>query len=301
MSHITSRIYEDEKDFQIIVDILLKIRPSKYINDYPGKVDLEERMASALVRANTRLWFDADQPIAWACVDEFNNLLWEFDNQYEELIGVKIVEWGESCIRRKPANGETATLDTNCREDYAARISFLQRHGFRHTGDANVAMTRSLSEPIPDPVLPQGFIIRPIKGIEEAAAVATMHRAAFGTEYMTTENRLIIMNTGGYNPTLDLLAIAPNGNIAAYCSCSVNDQTRIGMTDPVATHPDYQRMGLACALLLTGMRLLKERGMESAHLGTSGENIAMQKTAESVRFQIEHRTLWFSKMIHSGS
>jgi ribosomal protein S18 acetylase RimI-like enzyme len=105
------------------------------------------------------------------------------------------------------------------------------------------------------------------------------------------------MNTSGYDPTLDLLAIAPNGQVAAYCSCSVNNETKIGMTDPVATHPTYQRMGLSRALLLTGMRMLKERGMESAHLGTSGDNLAMQKTAESVGFKVEHVTLWFTKEI----
>ena len=158
-------------------------------------------------------------------------------------------------------------------------------------------MTRQLSEPIPEAELPQGFIIRSIKGMDEAEAVASTHRAAFGTEYMTTENRLVIMNTSGYDPSLDLLAIAPNGNIAAYCSCSVNDQTKIGMTDPVATHPDYQRMGLARALLLEGMQLLKERGMMSAHLGTSGNNLGMKKTAESVGFTVEYTTIWFSKEV----
>jgi mycothiol synthase len=298
MNHITSRIYENEKDFQIILDLIVRVRPPAYLNNFPGKVDLEEKFATAAVCANTRLWFDNSQPIAWACVDEYNNLLWELDNQYEERIGVEIVEWGESCIRKKLANGESSTLDTNCREDYAARISFLQQYGFRQTGDTNVAMTRKLSEPIPEPELLQGHVIRPIKGMEEAEAVASMHRAAFGTEYMTTENRLIIMSTSGYDPTLDLLATAPNGNIAAYCSCSVNEQTRIGFTDPVATHPNYQRMGLSRALLLTGLHLLKERGMESAHLGTSGENIAMQKTAESVGFTVEYRTIWFTKEVN---
>ena len=296
---ISSRIYKDNEDFQIILDMLMKFRPAKYISDFPQKTDIEEKLALEETRANTRLWFDGDQPIAWACVDEFNNLLWELDNRYEERIGAEIVEWGETRIRKTLANGETSTLDTNCREDYTSRISFLQRHDFRQTGDTNVAMTRSLSDPIPDPVLPQGFSTRPIKGVEEAEAVATMHRAAFGTEYMTTENRLIIMNTSGYDPTLDLLAIAPNGDIAAYCSCSVNNETKIGMTDPVATHPNFQRMGLSRALLLTGLRLLKQRGMESAHLGTSGGNIAMQKAAEAAGFRVEYRTLWFSKPVQS--
>lgn len=298
MSQITSRLYEGEKDFQIILDLLTKVRPPTHLNGYPVKVDIEENLASETVRANTRLWFDEGQAVAWAYVDEFNNLRWEVDSQCEEVLGAEIVTWGETCIRKNLIMGETATLDASCREDYTARISFLKRHGFRQTEDTSIHMTRALSEPIPEPKIPQGFVLRPIKGPEEAEAVASTHRAAFGSDYMTTENRLAIMNTSEYDPSLDLLVIAPDGTVAAYCTCSVNDRTKVGFTDPLATHPDYQRMGLARALLLRGMQMLKERGMKSAHLGTNGENIAMQRTAESVGFIVEYKNIWFSKEVN---
>ncbi|MFT3891878.1 MAG: GNAT family N-acetyltransferase [Anaerolineales bacterium] len=293
MKLITSRTYKDENDLQIILDGLAKFRPARFISDFPQKADIEEKLAVETIRANTRLWFDDGQLVGWAYVDDFNNLHWEVDSQYTDQIGDELVAWGETCIRKM----RSAALDANSREDRTERIVFLNQHGFRQLEDITVAMARSLSDPITDPVLPPGFAIRPIKGKEEAEAVAAMHRAAFGTEYMTTENRLIIMSTREYDPSLDLLVIAPNGKIAAYCTCSVNAETQIGMTDPVATHPNYQRMGLSRAILLTGMRMLKERGMESAHLGTSGENIAMQKAAESVGFRVEHKTLWFSKVV----
>jgi ribosomal protein S18 acetylase RimI-like enzyme len=162
-------------------------------------------------------------------------------------------------------------------------------------------MVRKLAEPIPEPQLPQGFIIRPVSGTQEAEAIASTHRAAFGTEYMTIENRLAIMNTSEYDPSLDLVAVAPDGTIAAYCTCSVNETNKEGSTDPVATHPQFQRMGLARALLLTGMKILKERGMETACLGTSGANLAMQKTAESVGFHVDFRVLWFEKKVTQAS
>jgi GNAT superfamily N-acetyltransferase len=298
MSHTISRIYEGEKDFQVIIDLLTKFRPVEHLNDYPVKVDIEENLASENVRANTRLWLDNGQPIGWAYVDDFNNLRWELDGQYEEMIGAELVTWGESCIRRMLTNGESNTLDASSREDYIERISFLKRHGFHQTGVTSIAMTRDLSVSISESKLPEGFIIRPIKGMGEAEAVASTHRAAFGTEYMTTENRFVIMNTSEYDLWLDLVVVAPDGMIAAYCTCSVNEKEKTGMTDPVATHPQYQKMGLARALLLKGMQLLKERGMMSDHLGTSGENIAMQKTAESVGFKVEYTTIWFSKEVN---
>jgi len=298
MSQISSRIYSDETDLQIMIDLIANVRPVAYRNDHPVRADIEENLASAAVRRNTRLWFDRDRPVGWAYVDEFHNLWWELDRHYEEKLGRDIVGWGESCIRQKLANGETGALDASCRDDHRERISFLSRHGFSQTEEITVRMARDLSLPITEPALPQGFIIRPIAGKQEAGLVARMHRAAFGTDYMTTEKRLAIMSTSEYDRFLDLVVIAADDTIAANCICSVNELSKAGSTDPIMTHPRFQRLGLARVLLLTGLRSLKERGMISAHLGTGASNLAMQKTAESVGFRIESKTIWFSKEVN---
>jgi len=297
MKHITSRVYEGKQDFQSIVDLTNSLRPPQHRTSYPNQVDLEEAFASVVVPKNTRLWFD-EELIAWAFVDGYNNLLWELTPQYAAQLETEILSWGERCVRRNLSNAGKGTLYTNCRESYAERIAFLKQHGFHQLEDTTIAMTRLLSDEIPDPQLPPGFTIRPVLGRQEAEAVAAMHRAAFGTEYMTTENRLIIMSTSGYDPSLDLVAVAPDGSIAANCICSVNEQEKIGFTDPVCVHPRFQGMGLVRALLLTGSRLLKERGMTCARLGTSGENVRMQRSAESVGFKVEYKKIWFSKEVN---
>ena len=105
-------------------------------------------------------------------------------------------------------------------------------------------------------------------------------------------------------PELDLVAVAPNGDLAAFCVCQIfpDDTPRAGgkkegWTDPLGTHPAYQRRGLAKALILTGMQLLKDRGIDTALLGTSSTNIAMQRTAESLGFRHVSNTLWYSKIV----
>ncbi len=298
MKHVTNRIYEDEKDIEIMADLIARVRPHEYLNDHPAKVNLEENLASAAVRANTRLWFDNGQPIAWAYVDEYDNIWWEIDRPYEEALGSQVIEWGEACVRKAHGNGESATLDTNCREDRTARIAFLKQHGFQQTETTTVEMTRDLSKPIPEPRLPQGFVIRSLAGAHEAEAVAALHRLAHDTDQMTTESYLAIMNTSEYDLSLDLVVTAPDGTIVANCICSVNEQEKTGYTDPVATHPKYQGKGLARALLARGMLLLKERGAQSAQFGTSGDNRAMQKTGEAVGFTLAHKKLWFSKPVN---
>ena len=245
MSAISSRLYENEKDFQTMLDLMNKVRPASHASDYPVKVDIEENLAVEEVRANAKLWFDGSQPVGWAYVDTLHNLYWEMEKQYAEQVGAEMVAWGESCIRKTLAAGETSTLDASCREDYKERLDFLSRHGFRQTETVTVHMKRNLSEPIPEFELPQGFQIHSVNGTEEAEAIASTHRAAFDSDYMTTENRLIIMNSSEYNPSLDLVVVAPDGTIAAYCTCSVKPDG--GYTDPVAVHPNYQRKGLAKA------------------------------------------------------
>ena len=294
----TSRTYSTPQDLQSMIALINVARPVEQLTDYPSNVNLHELLQSAVVQANTRLWFDDDQLIAFALVDEYNNLLFDCLPDQLDKLGDEMIEWG---LRR--LSSEAKSLDATCRESDTVRIAFLEKHGFVRTSTETIAMRRDLDKTIPNPILPAGFIIRSVKGEEEAEALAELHRLAFGTDHVTTEERITWMRVPEYDPSLDLVAIAPDGAFAAYCMCSIsNEENQVtgaleGQTDPVAAHPRYQRLGLAKSLLLTGLRLLKERGMKTAILGTSGDNIAMQKTARSVGFYITHKKIWFEKAI----
>jgi len=149
-------------------------------------------------------------------------------------------------------------------------------------------LIRPLNEPIPTPRLPAGFAIRHVAGEHEVEALVALHRAAFGTENLTVEDRLSWMRT-------------PDGALAAYCMCHISHEENArsgrseGYTDPIATHPAFQLRGLARALLLTGLDLLRQCRVKTAVLGTSSDNIAMQRTALSVGFCVQMTKLWFAK------
>jgi mycothiol synthase len=123
-----------------------------------------------------------------------------------------------------------------------------------------------------------------------------LHRAAFGTDHMSLEYRLAMMSTPQYIRELDLVAVAPNDELAAFCVCGFDDPARkIGYTDPVGTHPTYQRRGLGRALISAGLLTLKNAGANTVRLGTSSDNIAMQKLAAGAGFMCVSEKLWFSK------
>jgi len=289
-----------------MLDLLVAVRSADRITDYPSMVDLHELLALQQVQENTRLWFGAnDRLVAFAFVDQYDNLRFEIDHQAAGPgIDAQIVAWGIECLRRTVQEGDAPrTLDASCRDDDAERIALLERHGFVRQPQRSLRMLRSLHEPIPALQLPQGFALRHEAGEHEVEALVELHRAAFGSERMTVEERLAMMRVPGYDPELDLLVSAPDGRLAAYCLCAISQEEnersgrKEGATDPVATHPIYRRRGLAKALLLAGLRKLQQRGMDTATLGTSSDNVAMQRTAQAVGFRTQSATLWFARTV----
>jgi ribosomal protein S18 acetylase RimI-like enzyme len=306
MANLSDRTYTSQQDLDLMLKLIATVRPAKRIGDYPGPADLRELLALAEVRQNTRLWFDAAGSLKlFALVDHYCNLLFELDPALATPnLEQEIIDWGVACIRRmSAADDEVQSLDASCRAEDSWRLAFLERHGFLKQESCSVGMQRSLAEPIPAPQLPPGFSIRPVRGEEEVQALVALHRAAFDSTSMTDEERLAMMRGPDYERELDLVVVAPDGRLAAYCVCTISAEEnqrsgrKDGYTDPVATHPDFQKLGLGKALLCAGMSLLKARGAETAVLGTSSENIAMQKTALAVGFQVTSTKIWFSKPV----
>lgn len=306
---MTSRPYSHPHDLPAMIDLLNAVRPAEWNNEYPSIVDLQEAMARPSIREKTRLWINVlGHLAAFAFVLEpYNNLVFEVAPEIELEIENELVAWGIKCTTRSSELDAEDSLDTNCREDDLRRVALLGRQGFRQLELNTLQMARKLDQPISPVQLPEGYRIRSIKGEQEVDAIVALHRSAFGTSNMTREERLAIMRTPHYDPALDLIVITPDNRFAAYCTCSIlaaeNNRSgmMIGHTDPVAVHPDFQRQGLARALLLKGAQLLKDCGMDMAMLSTGSDNLAMQRAAKSAGFRVYSKRIWFSKTLTNHS
>ncbi|NLF78143.1 MAG: GNAT family N-acetyltransferase [Chloroflexi bacterium] len=298
---ITSRPYAGAADQAAIID-LVRGRSVDRVDDFPGIIDLQEMLGLEEIQASTHLWEDEEQRLRGYAVLDETNLICEVVPGLGSVLFGQMVTWAVERLRLIfHPEGEQPALEMSCREHDTLWLELLEQQGFVRQGEGAVHMTRSLRDPIPEPVLPEGFVIRPVAGEREVAAHVALHRAAWGTENMTVEYRLSMMRTPSYDRMLDLVAVAPDGRLAAYCMCYISPEAnelsgrQTVYTDPLATHPDFQRQGLAKALMLAGMKLLYARGMETARLGTSSDNVAMQKAAEAAGFQLDFRTVRFAK------
>jgi mycothiol synthase len=257
-------------------------------------------------QAATRVWeTETGQFAGYALInygETYASLAFEYPEFAGSEIGDLMIAWGEQVYVER-FHGNTEELNSPARDALPERIALLEKHGFTREPESQLLLERSLAEPIAEPHLPPGFTIRPATGDIETEVWVALHRAAFGTRNMTVEGRRAMTSLPDYDSELDLVAVAPDGTLAAYVFGSFNSEemslcgVKIGFTDPVATHPDYQRRGLSRALLLESMRRMKARGLETARLGTSSENIAMQKTAQSVGYCIVDRAWHYGKKL----
>lgn len=178
----------------------------------------------------------------------------------------------------------------------------LERHGFDRQNEGTLRMLRPLAEPIPEPVPPPGFTLRHVAGEGEVEAYVALHRAAFGTEHMTVAHRLMIMRDPDYRADGDLVLVAPDGALAAFCVCQIHPSEnaatgqRWGWTDPIGVHPAYRRRGLGRAILLAGLGYLRAQDMETAALGASSTNPAV-RLYESTGFRTAFTYQWYAKPV----
>lgn len=68
---------------------------------------------------------------------------------------------------------------------------------------------------------------------------------------------------------LKVAAVAPDGNFAAYCGMWYDPEAGYAVIEPVATDPQYRKMGLGKAVVLEGIRRVEELGAKTALVGSS--------------------------------
>ena len=177
---------------------------------------------------------------------------------------------------------------------------YFLRAGFHRSKDEVVYLTRALDEPIPLPALSEGWVVRSVEEEGEAAARAAAQYGAYESKAPFEKylrRYLSFMRSPVYEPERDIVAAHPDGRIGSFCIIWTDPVNRIGLFEPVGTHPEYRGKGLARAVMLEGLRRLQERGMQTAMLCTNENNLPAVKLYESVGFTVAEIHLTFEKNI----
>jgi ribosomal protein S18 acetylase RimI-like enzyme len=188
--------------------------------------------------------------------------------------------------------------------DQIGRIRDLEEVGFASQADvgddswSKVLMQHSIEVPLVDYELPTGFVIRPLKGESEGEAYVELHRAVFESRNMTVEWRARTLRQPAYMPDLDLVAVAPDGRLAAFCVCWLNKDSGkdiYGQIEPLGVHADFRKLGLGRAILAEGLRRLQLYGASRICVETDNYRNAAFELYESVGFRVARDVLVYRK------
>jgi len=307
MSDWRVRPFRGLADVPPMLDLLLACRRDARYDYSPTAADWRQECTGLLPTRwdDVGLWEDATgRLIAWSYVDrEFGSLTFRIaSDAWEWALVHRVVAWAAERLRmaNQERDGPPARPRVTPRDDDLALIAWLEQVGFACDGRHTIRLLRSLNDPVAEPLVPPGYTLRTVAGEPEAEAVAALHREAFGTGRMTVERRLAFMRDPTYVADLDLVAVAPDGTLAAFCRCSLSREEHAvlglqeGWPDPIGTRPAYRRLGLARAVVLLGLHRLRQHGVDTAIIGTGNWNTALLGLATSVGFQPAYRLLWYS-------
>jgi len=118
---------------------------------------------------------------------------------------------------------------------------------------------RFYTTPVPVPVIPAGYTVRALGDENELPARSWLSWKAFHPDepdenYKGWEWYRNVQRVPLYRRDLDLVAVAPDGELAAFCTVWFDDVTRAAVFEPVGTHPDHQKRGLGKVVMAEGMR-----------------------------------------------
>lgn len=114
--------------------------------------------------------------------------------------------------------------------------------------------------------------------------IADLLNAAFNRNFHTAiEFQNFTRMAPCYRPDLDLVAVAPDGSFAAYVGIAYDEVNRHAAFEPVCTHPDHRRHGLAQALMQEGLLRLRALGAVDVIVDT-GDMVPANRLYDSIGF-----------------
>jgi ribosomal protein S18 acetylase RimI-like enzyme len=153
-----------------------------------------------------------------------------------------------------------------------------------------------LDGPLPDrQAIAAGYALRTTQpdDLADCQRIADLLNAAFGrTFHNAAEYQMFTRRAPCFQPALDLVAVAPDGTFAAYVGIPSDPGSRHATFEPVCTHPDHQRRGLARTLMIEGLHRLQALGVADVTVDT-GDMIPANRLYDSLGFgEVQLGRVW---------
>jgi ribosomal protein S18 acetylase RimI-like enzyme len=232
-----------------------------------------------------RIWEEDGEPVAWGWIRRPDTLGHEIHPRHRGgALHDELLDWFEANVAGDELRAGSLSTD-------AERIAFLQSRGYEIDphGKALAYHARELDD-APAPVVPAGYRLRTFEPGDLEARVE-LHQVVWAPSRVTVESFTKLQSVWPYRADLDCVVEAPDGSLVSYALAWLDDANRVGELEPVGTHPDHRRRGLASAVCRFALHRLREEGAERGIVyslaGSDAtalyESIGMREHARSIQ------------------
>ena len=297
--NLQARPYRDPADLIPMRQLLMAGTqaniPASYM--HPGCLDLDTHYPpdEQENRRNLQLWerVDEEPPIveAWA-------MFWRHEGTFDLFVSPALhgtplhatvmdeyVAWAEA---RAQAAGIKQISPFWAIDFDTVLVCLMQERGFVITPvDLPAPLFERTLDALPTIGLPDGFTVQGVHNLDDGRLRAVVTHGAFRPnddwETYAAEYAQFI-GSAVYDGERDLFVRSPDGRGASACGIWFDEVNKVGLFEPVATHPDFQGKGLGKAVMAEGLRRMKAAGMQWAIVGFDPTNVAALALYTSMGF-----------------
>ena len=218
----------------------------------------------------------------------------DFRHMEEEMI-----DWAEANLTEAAEDGNGRQLHFFLYDYDAHRQRILTERGYEKMSYGGVIRhLRFGQQPLAQPQLPEGYTLRATdpENQDDCQKIADLLNAAFRRDFHNAaEYQWFTRHAPSFCRELDLVAIAPSGEFAAYVGVPWDETNRRGIFEPVCTHPDHQQRGLGKALMQEALLRLRARGAADVTVET-GDMIPANALYNSLGFTEIYKAYYWRKV-----
>lgn len=234
--------------------------------------------------ADHMLWETPSGRLAGMLHHEGDEIWLQIHPEFREAIEEPMIEYGESCFAQPNTDGRLQAHIIVYEYD-APRWKLLQKRGYQKMSYGWITRWMRLgNQPLRQPVVADGYELRatypPSDGEKhwaDCAGIANLLIQSFGRPpdfHQPEDTHNFMTQAPIFLNELNLVMVAPDGSIAAHAALNLDSANSFAIFEPVCTHPDHRQRGLAKALMLEGLRRVREFGARIVEVSTGDSDAA---------------------------
>jgi predicted N-acetyltransferase YhbS len=171
--------------------------------------------------------------------------------------------------------------------------ALVQQRGYRKDAEHPEYDSEFVVRDLPERKLPAGYAMRSMAQENNIELRREIYGRAFNhpdpAEWPSAFSYQELQRAPDYRKDLDLYIVGPDGRYVACCIVWYDSHNRIGILEPVGTHPDFRGRGLGREVVFEGIRRAASLGATKIRVGSG------QRFYETIGFQVKTTSYRWTK------